>query len=152
MSGPSKRAHDAWMDELAAFRQGVLARAWNRCEVCGNAPATDAHHRQPRGMGGVHGTAHTLAHRVSNGVAVCRPCHDRIDADAGTARANGWLIPHPHNSSQFPALLFTVNGYGWWQLDDECGYWAIDPDDARDHLSVIAAQPPFASITPAPAV
>lgn len=113
------------MDYERRFRQLVLARSWGRCECCGTAWSSDAHHRQPRGAGGVHGVEYVNANQVSNGLAVCRSCHDRIDADAPTARTNGWLVAHPTPPATVPALIYTPQGYGWWLLDNEACYTPV---------------------------
>lgn len=82
----------------------------------------DVHHRQPRGMGGVHGVAATVSNSPPNLLAVCRPCHDRCDDQPVIARLSGWLVPHPTDPATVPALLHTVNGFGWWLLREDGGY------------------------------
>jgi len=64
---------------LATFKKAVLRRSLGRCELCGAAKATDAHHicSQARGVG------HPMLHDERNGFAVCRPCHDKIHSTPG---------------------------------------------------------------------
>ncbi len=73
-------------------------------------------------MGGVRGEAYTQAHRVSNGLAVCRKCHIYIDDDATQARLRGWLVQHPYDPAAIPVLIYTPQGYGWWMLRNDGGY------------------------------
>lgn len=124
-------------EPLQRFRHLVLARGYGHCECCGTSTPTDPHHRQPRGAGGVHGTAYIAAHRVSNGLAVCRTCHNWIDQNATLARQWGWLVAHPHDPATVPALIYTVNGYGWWLLDNDGGYHFQDPDEAKAQVRSI---------------
>lgn len=104
------------------FRTIVTARAHGHCNICGRLATLDAHHRQPRAMGGVHGAHATTAHNPSNGLALCRPCHQHIDDDPHTAHTNGWLVPHPYNPTVIPAFIYTPQGHGWWLLREDGGY------------------------------
>lgn len=114
------------MNEAAEFRRLVVARAGGRCECCGKPAKVDAHHRQPRGMGGVHGETRTIAHRASNGIGACRSCHVWIDLHAPEARAFGWLVVHPYDPAAIPALLYTAQGHGWWNLRDDGDFEWLD--------------------------
>lgn len=109
------------------IRTLLFMRAGFRCEVCGSpGHILDPHHRQPRGMGGVHGAAEVRANDIRNFLAVCRPCHDQIDADPDPARLNGWLVPHGTDPFETPALIHTVNGFGLWLLTSDAGYQWVD--------------------------
>ncbi len=70
--------------------------------------------------------AYTRAHRISNGLAVCRSCHTFIDIEAPRARLLGWLVEHPYDPAPIPVLIYTAQGYGWWVLDDDGGYTWCD--------------------------
>lgn len=81
-------------------------------------------------MGGVKGAAKTHSNDVRNLLALCRVCHDSVDAEPGLARAVGWLVPHPIDPYEIPVKIRTVNGPGWWYLlADGCFQWC-DPDEA----------------------
>ena len=54
-----------------AMRDAVLARAKGRCEGCGIGALLEVHHRVKRSAGGQD--------EAQNGVALCRPCHQRTD-------------------------------------------------------------------------
>jgi hypothetical protein len=115
---------------LDTARARTLARSWGKCEGCGKFGLhLDAHHRQARGAGGVHGEAAEVSNDPRNMLALCRTCHDETE-HAQTwdlTETTGWRIPHfvddPHG---VPALIHTVNGYGWWLLTQDDGYRWID--------------------------
>jgi hypothetical protein len=65
--------------------------------------ATDIHHRRPRGKGGSHDPETVGA---SNGLAICRPCHDTIERRRAWAYSHGFLIRHPMPPSVIPI---------WWR-------------------------------------
>lgn len=67
-------------------------------------------------MGGVHGEAEEISLELSNFLAICRSCHDRIDAESEFARKRGWLIPRalPVEAVYVPAYIWTAQGRGWW--------------------------------------
>jgi hypothetical protein len=107
----------------------VRARSFGRCEGCGVRPPVDRHHRQPRGMGGVHGLAATVSNNVTNLLDLCRTCHDLTEAEPTLCESFGWLVKHPTDPAAVPALLYTVNGYGWWFLTEDAGYqWFAEPN------------------------
>lgn len=117
------------------FRELVKARSWGKCEGCGLfGHMLQAHHRQARGMGGVHRVAADTAHDVRNGLALCGGCHNETE-HAETwelTEAIGWRIPrHVEDPLVVPALIHTVNGYGWWYLTEDAGYRWIDWEPAR---------------------
>lgn len=114
------------------FRELVLARSWGMCEGCGRfGLSLAAHHRQARGIGGVHGPAGERANDVRNGLALCSTCHDETE-HAETwelTETIGWRIPHHvDNPLVVPALIHTVNGHAWWQLTEQSGYRWVDWD------------------------
>lgn len=98
------------------IKDHLILRCWARCEICGLPSGLDPHHRRSRGMGGVHGEAQEVSDSYANFLAVCRVCHDRIDADPDYARSRGWLIPRamPVDAEAVPAYIWTAQGRGWW--------------------------------------
>lgn len=103
------------------------ARSWGMCEGCRLPGRLDPHHRMTRGSGGVHGAAAAVSNDVRNLLMLCRVCHDQTLAAADECIAIGWVIERragvdPHG---VPALIYTVNGHGWWYLTEDGGYqWA----------------------------
>lgn len=99
-----------------AIKTVLILRCWARCEICGESTGLDPHHRRGRGMGGVHGEAEEISLELSNFLAICRLCHDRIDAEPEFARSRGWLIPRalPIEAVYVPAFIWTAQGRGWW--------------------------------------
>lgn len=114
----------------------VRARCWGRCEGCGAFDAIQVHHRLARGAGGVHRAAAEVANDVRNQMGLCWRCHGATE-QAETWReceAKGWRFRHGIGADPLttPALIFTVNGYGWWYLTETGGYrWADLPDQHR---------------------
>jgi len=114
-----------------AMRQFVWRRAHGICEGCAWA-GDQVHHRQPRGMGGVHGVAVAVAHSASNLLLLCGPCHRFTEDEPTAAQRLGWLVPHPTDPALVPAYLCTPNGVGWWLLDNNGDYHWVDRE-GDDH-------------------
>jgi hypothetical protein len=126
---------------LEVSRALVRARSWGKCEGCGKFGLhLDPHHRQARGAGGVHGEAAAVANEVRNLLALCRTCHDETE-HAETwelTEAIGWRIPkYVTDPCKVPALIHTVNGYGWHTLTEDAGYRWIDssPDQRISYVA-----------------
>lgn len=106
------------------------ARSWGHCEACGLSISgrLDPHHRKARRSGGVHGEAAVIANDVRNLLALCRVCHDQTEhAETWDATESlGWRVPSHGNPFVTPALLYTVNGHGWWLLTNDGGYRWVD--------------------------
>lgn len=103
------------------------ARSHGMCEGCGafTGGKLDPHHRQARGMGGVYRAAETVANNVRNLLMLCRPCHDKTEADSTWRECLGlgWRIPKwVEDPWEVPAYIHTVNGTGWWILTGDGGY------------------------------
>ena len=93
------------------------------CELCGSSKAHHAHHRKPRGMGGVKGDGHRDVNRPSNGLALCPPCHGWVEGNREEATMKGLLCPRNVDPSGFPALLNTWLGRDHWiTLNDDGTY------------------------------
>lgn len=82
--------HTAWLTrhtrDLLAQRSGGI------CELCHANPATNAHHRAPRGMGGTKRNIHTiewLLHLCGSGTT---GCHGYIESHREEAYRSGWLL------------------------------------------------------------
>lgn len=105
------------------------ARCYGMCEGCRAFTALDPHHRMTRGSGGVHGAAADVSNGVRNLLMLCRACHDVTLNDASACIALGWVIERRAgvDPREVPAMIQTVNGFGWWYLTEEGGYrWADD--------------------------
>lgn len=103
------------------------ARSYGLCEGCRLPGGLDAHHRMTRGSGGVHGLAADVSNDVRNLLMLCRPCHDLTLSDAEACMSVGWVIERRQrlDPREIPALIYTVNGHGWWYLTEDGGYrWA----------------------------
>lgn len=118
------------MTELEKAAALARARSWGHCEACGLTirGRLDPHHRKARGSGGVHGAAAPVANDVRNLLAMCRVCHDQTEHGETWAEteALGWRVPSWRDPFRTPALLYTVNGYGWWLLTEDGGYRWVD--------------------------
>lgn len=92
-------------------RNMLFLRNAGLCERCGQKPATEAHHRKPRGMGG---TMLTDKHQLSNLLALCSEHHAWIEAERNKARmlVHGWLVDQHQDPRQVPALIHNINYLG----------------------------------------
>lgn len=106
------------------------ARSGGLCEGCRAFTHLDPHHRMTRGSGGVHGGAAAVSNSVDNLLMLCRACHDSTLTDADACIEVGWVIERRSGVTEpgsIPALIHTVNGFGWWYLLADGGYrWADD--------------------------
>lgn len=101
-----------------AVRDLVLSRAQGVCERCGAAPATDLHHRRPRGMGGDRSA---VANSPANLLACCRDSHRWIEANRAVAEARGWIVRRPQDPRD---VEVTVVPHGRVLLSDDGTYMA----------------------------
>lgn len=108
----------------------VLARCAGACERCGMAPAAEIHHRNARGMGGVHGPAAHAANSASNALALCSPCHRYVEAHPSDAYMCGWKI-RDSGPLDTPVLLCTRYGTGWFQLSPAGDYLYVHREGER---------------------
>lgn len=117
--------------ELERAQRLTRLRCWERCEGCGHGGLILAvHHRQARGSGGVHRVAAKTANDPRNLLALCGSCHDETEHGETWQLTEevGWRIPKfVDDPWAVPALIHTVQGYGWWLLIEEGGYQWIDP-------------------------
>jgi hypothetical protein len=112
------------MTSFEVSRALAQARSFGRCEGCGIFAPLDPHHRMTRGSGGVHGDAAEASNDIRNLLMLCRPCHDCTLNDAPGCIKLGWVIERRSGDDplETPALIHTVNGYGWWHLTKDGGY------------------------------
>jgi hypothetical protein len=92
-------------------RQVVRLRSGGMCEICGTRQATDWQHRKNRSQGGDW--------LPSNGLDVCRTCHEEIHLNPEAAYANGWSVRQAMNPTDAPALLRTAYGQQYMWLHDD---------------------------------
>lgn len=119
--------------KLEVAQDLVRARCWGRCEGCGAFGSVQVHHRNPRGMGGVSRAAAERSNSPDNMLALCPRCHNETE-DASTWRqcvGLGWRLLHGDDPASVPALIHTVQGYGWWFLDNQGGYRWADLDNTH---------------------
>lgn len=121
---------------LELAQQLVRARVLGHlCEGCGQYKDLQVHHRLARGSGGVSRAGADLVNDPTNMLALCgQPCHAATEhADTWQACiAKGWRVKRGTDPRDVPALIHTVNGYGWYQLDSNGGYhWQDKPLEFR---------------------
>ena len=115
-TAPRAATHAAWDD----FTMKLWARSRGLCEVCGDVPPTERHHRKRRRDGG---------DRLSNLLFVCTPCHRLITDQPESvtkARANGWIVPALGiaEPDTYPVRQWDTT---WVLLDDDGHAVACDP-------------------------
>lgn len=87
-------------------RDAVAARSGGTCELCGQAPATQLHHRRPRGMGGANRAG---VHHPAGLLHVDDTCHQHAETHRAHARRNGWLVPQGTDPATVPVRMW----HGW---------------------------------------
>jgi hypothetical protein len=106
----------------------VRERSQNKCEVCGLERGVATHHRQPRGIGGVHGEG-THVNRASCLVRVCAGCHSWLETQEREAAYDlGLLVRRPTDPETVRVWLCTSYGEGWHRLTDDGCYEVLDVD------------------------
>lgn len=103
-------------------RELVADRAAGICEKCGQAAATQLHHRRPKGIGGSR-LADT--NTTVNALAVCSLCHAEIHAKPDWSKVHGWLVSQGRAPAAIPVHLH----HGWSVLDT-AGRFHYLPEDA----------------------
>lgn len=96
----AKRAADK---QLKDAHEQVAARSGGICEVDGKQRATQAHHRDPRGMGG--SSRHPRYWDPNNLLAVCNTCHRLCETNREWARDLGYLVHRSDDYAIKPVLL-----------------------------------------------
>lgn len=91
-------------------RQYVYARSEGSCEVCGNWPGTNVHHRLNRSQGGDWSSENCI-HVCGSGT---RGCHGWITSHPNQSRDNGWLVSRTERSLDVPLLY----RHRWALLND----------------------------------
>lgn len=103
------------------LKPAVFARSGGHCDLCGTGLRPDqweAHHRQPRGMGG-DPTADTSA----NLLALHTDCHRWVESHRDIAYTLGFLVRTGHD----PATTPVKRHRRFWQLPTETGWKAAEP-------------------------
>lgn len=80
--------------EEKTAKKVVKARSGLICEGCANRRASDFSHRVNEGQGGPW--------VASNGLHLCRPCHNWIGNNLREARAKGWYLRSHENFRTIP--------------------------------------------------
>jgi 5-methylcytosine-specific restriction enzyme A len=100
-------------------------RSYGLCEVCGNAWASNTHHRRPRGMGGSKDPA---TNSVVNLLRCCGSgtvgCHGLIEANREQSYDLGLLVRR--TVSDIAAVPVKLH-HGWCLLTQDGLYGAVPP-------------------------
>lgn len=105
-----------------AVRDMLAERSGSRCEVCGEAKATDAHHRRGRGAGS---TRRPESSSITNALHVCGfgGCHHLIEQHRGVALLLGWAVSQFAEPADTPLVyrgawaFLTEDGQVTYQLE-----------------------------------
>ncbi len=87
-------------------REIIRERSGGVCELCRSRPATNMHHRRPRGMGGTKQKIHTPAWILDTCGSGIHGCHGLIESYRNIAYTNGWLLRAHQHPATTPAWLF----------------------------------------------
>lgn len=102
----------------------VNARSGGVCEICAAQPATQHHHRMPRGMGSSSGPQINLP---SNLLHLDLGCHEYVERNRAEALIAGWLVSRYSDPARVNVLI--QNGSRYVYLTDDGGY-ADNPPEA----------------------
>lgn len=95
-------------------RATVRKRSAGWCERCGVEPATQYHHRRPRGMGG---TLRLETNQPSACLHLCVDCHRDVELYRRRALESGWLVAQNCE----PRMVSVLYRDGRWVLLDDNG-------------------------------
>lgn len=110
------RARDKFPE--AEGRRLVQERSGGMCEACRSPFGTDWAHRKGRAQGGTW--------EPSNGVFLCRRCHNWCHANVALARERGLIVKGSREPKEVPVRLLTHLGVRWALLDNTGGItWQI---------------------------
>lgn len=100
----------------ADTRAEVQARDNYRCVRCGNGDGAglplQAHHRQPRGMGG---SSDPKSASPANLITLCLSCHGWVESHRTQAEALGFIVRHGIDPATVPVW---IDGYRWMLRHD----------------------------------
>lgn len=114
-------------DPITDYTRTLLnERSLGLCELCGH-PATNIHHRLPRGMGGTRRAIHTvewLLHLCGWGNST--GCHGAVESSRHVAYTNGWLLRQHQTPPTSPVWVY---GRTWVILKPDGTYepWGAQP-------------------------
>lgn len=104
----------------AKVRARIIRRDDGLCVLCG-APATNIHHRMPRGAGG--SKHRPWVDREACGLSLCGSgttgCHGWIEGHRAEALKMGWLVPRNGLLRPSEVPYWSPADGRWWLLDDE---------------------------------
>lgn len=87
----------------------LMDRCGGICELCQSAPASNRHHRRPRGAGG---SKDPITDSVVNLLMLCGSgttgCHQYVESNRALAYENGWLVRQGHNPEAIPVRLLEL--------------------------------------------
>lgn len=114
----------------------VKKRSGGVCEGCGQAKATDVHHRLYRSRGGLD-AAENLLHLCGGPSGLPGGNHSGCHGVAHTAEgeARGWSVRSGHDPSEVPVWTPA----GWVRLSDTAALERVHSADAVEYMVLIGA-------------
>jgi hypothetical protein len=88
--------------EYLAWKESVLTRDHNICQLCGATEGLHVHHRVPISVNP------SLATNIDNGITVCETCHHNIHRKKGYTRRTGMPTPKAHRIKEYKTLVDTL--------------------------------------------
>lgn len=95
-----------------AAKKSVACRDEDKCQRC-SRPASDIHHRKPRGMGGSSDPDRNYG--LANLISLCHECHWWVHAHPAEAYRLGWLV-HSYDDPERVSVI--TPGYLLWLKPD----------------------------------
>ena len=94
----------------------IAGRSLGVCEVCGEAPVVEHHHRRPRGAGG---SRQLDTNGAANGLGLCHACHRMIESNRAVALLMGWLVLQRTRLGIGPSMKRVMYRGDWMFLTDD---------------------------------
>lgn len=106
-------------------RAEIMGRSYGLCQRDACGPATDAHHRRVKGMGG---SVAPDTNTVANGIALASRCHALVHHHVDDALLLGLLLPQGSVPADEPAWLLLPYGLRWYKLGPDLEFHHDRPD------------------------
>jgi DNA repair exonuclease SbcCD ATPase subunit len=85
--------------EYLAWRESVLTRDHNICQLCGATEGLHVHHRVPISVNP------SLATNIDNGITVCETCHHNIHRKKGYIKRTGRSDPKTRRIKEYQSTI-----------------------------------------------
>lgn len=99
----------------------IKGRGHGLCNGCYVTRGVQAHHRDPRGMGG---SSVKAINSGANGMHLCLRCHNWAESHRDAAMTLGWLVGPGEDPATKPVYAYLPYGRGWYRFTADGVEWA----------------------------